>query len=109
MELKARECPYCHRQVALKTCSKFLLRGTAYHIHCNHCNAELALIKEPIPFKWCPLIGFLSTVIPAIYFLFILRLGFDKSMLYAAMTGLLAIITISILTFQRSYFKIVYN
>lgn len=109
MKLKARECPHCHHIVSLRTCSKYLLRGTGYSIHCNHCNKELALIKEPIPFKWCPFIGSLSTVIPAVYFLFFLKLGFDRSMLYAAIFGLFAIITISILTFKRSYFKIVYN
>lgn len=109
MELKARECPCCHRTVALKTCSKYLLRGTAYHIHCDHCNAELALIKEPIPFNWCTFIGFLSTTIPAVYFLFFLRLGFNKSMSYAALFGLLAILIISILTFKRSYFKMVFK
>ena len=76
------------------------------YIRCNHCNTELALQKEPIPFNLCSFIGFLSTVIPAVYFLFIIRLGFDKSILYAAIIGLFAVIIISILTFNRSYFKI---
>lgn len=106
MKLKARECPHCHRLVSLKICSKYLLRGTAYTIRCNHCNTELALQKEPIPFNLCSFIGLLSTVIPAVYFLFIIRLGFDKSILYAAIIGLFAVIIISILTFNRSYFKI---
>lgn len=107
MELKARECPNCRRLVSIRTCSKYLLRGTNYSIYCNHCNKELALIKEPIPFKWCQFIGFLSTVIPAVYFLFFLKLGFDKSMLLAALFGVLGILTVSIFTFKRSYFKIV--
>ena len=83
------------------------LRGTAYHIRCNHCNAELALIKEPVPFKWCPLVGYMSTVIPAVYFLFVRKLGFVESMLYAAIIGLLAVVTIAILTIERCYFKVV--
>lgn len=48
MELKARECPHCHRQVSLQVCSKYLLRGTNYTVRCNHCNTELALVKEPL-------------------------------------------------------------
>ncbi len=107
MEQKARECPHCHRKISIKNCSTYLLRGTATTIHCDHCNTELALIKEPIPFKWCPLIGFLSTFIPAEYFLFIKNLSFAKSMSYAAMIGVVAIIIIGVLTFRRSYFKIV--
>lgn len=107
MELKARECPHCHRMVSIKTCSTYFLRGTAYHIRCNHCNAELALINEPVPFKWCPLIGYMSTVIPAVYFLFVRKFGFVESMSYAAIIGLLAVVTIAILTIEKCYFKVV--
>lgn len=106
MNLKARECPHCHRLVSIKVCSKYLLRGTAYTIHCNHCNTELALIKEPVPFKWCPFVGFISTAIPAEYFLLVQKLSLAKSLTYAATIGVLGIIIISGLTFKRSYFKI---
>lgn len=106
MELKARECPYCHHPIALKRCATYFLRGTAYHIHCNHCDSELALIKEPIPFQWSPFIGCMSTVLPATYCLFVLRLGFLQSMAYAVISGLIAIIIVAIITLKRSYFKI---
>ena len=105
MELKARECPHCHHMVSIKVCSAYLLHGTAHHIHCNHCNAELELVKEPVPFRWCPFIGLVSTALPAVYFLFVLKLGFGRSMSYAALTGLLAINTIAALTLDRCYFR----
>ena len=106
MELKARGCPHCHRSISIKTCSKYLLRGTAYTVRCDHCNTELALVKEPVPFKWCPFAGFASTVIPAEYVLVVQELGLAKSLSYAALFGLFSVIIISILTFKRSYFKI---
>lgn len=109
MAQKARECPHCHRLVSIGTCSTYLLRGTAYTIHCDHCNTELALVKEPVPFKWCPLMGFLSGVIPAEYFLYIKNLGLARSLSYAAVFGVFGLAIIVVLTFQRSYFKIVYN
>lgn len=109
MELKARECPHCRRSVSIKTCSKYLLRGTAYTVRCDHCNTELALIKEPVPFKWCPFAGFAGTVIPAEYFLIVQKLGLAKSLSYAALCGLFVVVIISILTFKRCYFKIANN
>lgn len=105
MELKARECPHCHGMVSIRICSAYLLHGTAYYIRCNHCNAELALVKEPVQFKWCPFIGMISTVIPAVYFLFVQKLEFVQSMSKAALIGLLAIITIAALTLDRCYFR----
>lgn len=105
MELKARECPHCHRIVSIGVCSAYFFHGTAYHIHCNHCDAELALVKEPVPFKWCPFIGLMSTTIPAVYFLFVLELGCGRSMSYAALIGLSAIIAIAGLTLDRCYLR----
>lgn len=107
MELKERECPHCHGQVSLKVCRKYILRGTAYTVRCNHCNTELALVKEPIPFKWCPFMGFVSTAVPAEYFLFIRKLGFARSMTYAALIGIFCLGIIILLTFKRIRFKVV--
>ncbi len=105
MELKARECPHCHRQVSLQVCSKYLLRGTNYTVRCNHCNTELALVKEPIPFNYCVMAGFLSGVIPAQYCLYILKMGLIQSMTYAIMLGLIAEIVCIMLTFKKIKFK----
>ncbi len=105
MRLKVRECPYCHRLVSIKVCSKYLLRGTVYTVYCNHCNTELALTKEPIPFKWCLLAGFLSTMVPAEFFLYVLKLGLVKSLLCAALIGIIVIGVISLLILGRIRFK----
>lgn len=105
MRLKVRECPHCHRLVSIKVCSKYLLRGTAFTVYCNHCNTELALTKEPIPFKWCLLAGFLSTMVPAEFFLYVLKLGLVKSLLCAALIGIIVIGVISLLILGRIRFK----
>ncbi len=106
MEINARECPYCHRPVSLKVCAKYLLRGTAYTIRCNHCDTELALIREPIPFKWCCCAGFISTAIPAEYFLFIKRLGLIRSLGYAAVIGMIVLFIISVMILKNCRFKV---
>ncbi len=106
MELKARECPHCHRLVSMKVCSKYILCGTAYTVCCNHCNTELALVKQPVPFQWCMFAGFLSTVIPAEYFLYVQNLGLARSLLYAALIGLLGVGIVSILVLKGIRFKI---
>ncbi len=106
MELKARECPHCHQKVSINVCSEYFLHGTAYEVHCNHCNTGLMLIKEPIPFKWCPLAGFLCVVIPAEYFLYIKNLGLIESLSYAAIFGMFGLLVCMILTLNRIYFKI---
>lgn len=105
MNLKERECPHCRRQVSVGVCSRYFLRGTAYTVRCNHCDTELALVKEPIPFKWCPFAGFLSAVIPAEYFLFVRHLGLAKSLSYAAVCSAATVCIIAVLTIKRIYFK----
>ena len=105
MNPKARECPHCRRQVSVEVCSKYFLRGTAYTVRCNHCDTELALIREPVPFKWCPLAGFLSVVIPGEYFLFVRHICLIKSLTYAALFGILTIGVIAFYTIKRIYFK----
>lgn len=109
MDLRPRECPCCHRLVSTKVCSKYILHGTSYTVRCNHCNAELALVKVPMPFTWCLFAGFMSTTIPAEYFLFVQKLGLAKSLSYAALIGACGIAIIAMLTFQRIYFKTVYD
>ncbi len=103
--LKARECPFCHQEVSFKECSSYFLYGTDHTIRCNHCNRKLALTREPIPFNLCVNAGFVMGVIPAVYFLFIQKLGFVRSMTYTVMLCLLMIVIVSILTYRRIYFK----
>lgn len=106
MKSRARECPHCHRQVSIKVCSRYLLRGTAYTVYCNHCNTELALVREPVPFQWCTLAGFLSTVVPAEYFLYVQKLGLARSLSYAALIGILGVCIVSVLVFKGIRFRI---
>lgn len=106
MELKARECPHCHHQVSMTVCSKYFLRGTAYTVYCNHCNTELALVKEPVPFQWCVFAGFLSTVIPAEYFLYVQKLGLARSLSYAALIGVLGVGIVCMLVLKGIRFRI---
>lgn len=108
MGLKARECPHCHRKVSINVCSEYFLHGTAYEVNCNHCNTRLTLTKEPIPFKWCPLAGFLCGIIPAEYFFFIRNLDLIQSLSYSAFIGALGILVCMILTLNKIYFKIAY-
>lgn len=106
MQLKARECPHCHQMVSINVCSEYFLHGSLYVVHCNHCNTRLTLTKEPIPFKWCPIAGFLCGLIPAEYFLLIRKLGLTESLSYAALIGILGIIVCMIFTLNKIYFKI---
>lgn len=109
MNLKSRECPNCHRLVSIKTCSTYFLHGTSRSVHCNHCDTELMLPKEPIPFKWCVFAGFVCGVVPAEYFLYIRQLGLSKSLLYATLIGLLGLVVCMILILNKIYFKKVLN
>lgn len=106
MELNARECPHCHQLVSFRVYSKYFLHGKAYTVNCNHCNTKLTLIKEPIPFKWCPFAGFLCGLIPAEYFLFIQKLNLVKSLSYAASIGIVGLLICMILTLNKIYFKV---
>lgn len=106
MELKARECPHCHKMVSINVCSEYFLHGSAYVVQCNHCDTRLTLVKEPIPFKWCPFAGFLCGIIPAEYFLFIKKLGLVESLSYAAFIGILGLLVCMILTLTKIYFKV---
>lgn len=106
MRHKTQECPNCHRKVSLRLCMNYLLHGTSYRIRCNHCNAELSLLREPIPFKWCPLIGFLSTVVPAEFMLFYLNLSLLKSLIYSALIGSIVIMLMSIYTIRKIKFRV---
>ena len=75
-------------------------------MRCNHCNTELALVKEPLPFNYCVMAGFLSGVIPAQYCLYILKTGFIKGMLCGALSGLMCLAVISILVFKNIRYKL---
>ena len=109
MNLKSRECPHCHHLVSIKICSTYFLHGTLRSVRCNYCDTELVLQKEPIPFKWCFFAGFVCGVIPAEYFLFILKLGLAKSLLFALLIGLLGLVVCMILILNKIYFKKVLN
>ena len=53
--------------------------------------------------------GFVCGVVPAEYFLFILKLGLAKSLLFALLIGLLGLVVRMILILNKIYFKKVLN
>lgn len=102
--MKARECPYCHKRISISRCSYYFWRGTDYSIHCNHCHKEVWLEREPIPFMYCVCAGFIVTVLPMNFFLYYMKFGFLKSMLYTLPIFTIAEIVIMILTLRKMKF-----
>lgn len=103
--MKSRECPYCHHTISIKRCLKYLLLGTNHATQCNHCNRSVKLEKEPIPFHYCVIAGFISMVAPMELFLYVGKLSFGRSLLYSLPFVLICILIIAILTLRRIYFK----
>ena len=98
--MEARECPYCHKKISRYKCSYYFFRGTNYTIHCNHCNAEVRLLKEPIPFNYCFFLGICISYGFMSFFLYILKIDFINSLLYT-----LPIITIFIVALMALILK----
>ena len=46
--MKARECPYCHKEISRYKCSHYFFHGTNSPIRCNHCNSEVKLSTNEI-------------------------------------------------------------
>ena len=103
--MKNRECPYCHETVSLKRCLKYLLKGTDYDTVCDHCGRSIKLAKEPFPFKYGFLIGFLSMVLPMNLFLYIYHLPFLQSLLYTLPFVIGCIVVIAVITLCRIIFS----
>ncbi|EHO70214.1 hypothetical protein HMPREF9944_01421 [Segatella maculosa OT 289] len=103
--MKNRECPYCHRKIALKRCLRYFYRGTNYATTCNHCGKEIRLTKEPVPFMYCFCAGILSAYVPSYFFLYRLHWPFLKAVLYDLPFLFLCTTACTILTFKRLFFK----
>lgn len=104
-EMKTRECPYCHKKVAIKNCLKYIVRGTKYSTTCNHCGNEIWLEKEPLPFLYCVSAGFLIAYIPMQFCIHYWQMDFISSLIYCLPLVVFAEIASIILTMKRIYFK----
>ncbi len=103
--MKTRECPYCGKIISLKNCLKYLFKGTSYPTTCNHCHRKVELVKEPLPFKYCVIAGFLSIYLPMNFFLYISKLSFLEALLYTLPFFILCVGVIAFLTFRNMFFK----
>lgn len=102
---KARECPYCHEIISLRRCLKYMYRGTNYTTVCNHCNRSVKLEKEPVPFIYCVVAGFLSIYLPMQVFLYVCKMSFVQSLIYSLPFIVACISVIIFLTFRRMRFS----
>ena len=103
--MKTRECPYCHKKVSISNCFKYIIRGTKYSTTCNHCEHEIWLEKEPLPFTYCVVVGFLIIYIPLQFCIYYLHMDFISSVIYCMPLAVIAEIASIILTLKRIYFK----
>lgn len=103
--MKTRECPYCHQIISLKRCLKYIYRGTNYATICNHCNRSVKLEKEPMPFKYCVFVGFLSIYVPMQLFLYVCKMSFIQSLIYSLPIVVACISVVTFLTFRRIHFS----
>ena len=99
-----RECPYCHKNISISRCSHYFLHGTNYSIRCNHCNQEVKLLKEPISFNYCFIIGFCISYGFMSFFLYFLKLDFIESLLYTLPIIIVFLLITMILTLKRIIF-----
>lgn len=102
--MKARECPYCHKKISIYKCSYYFFRGTNYSIHCNHCKEEVKLLKEPISFNYCFLLGICISYGFMNLFLYILKIDFFNSLLYTLPIITIFIVALMALTLKRIIF-----
>lgn len=103
--MKNRECPYCHKEIALKRCFLYIYRGTNYSTRCNHCSHKVMLVREPVPFMYCVCAGFLSIYIPTSLFLYYYHFSFWKAALCSLPFALICFIVCVVLTSKRLFFK----
>lgn len=103
--MEVRECPYCHKKVSLRNCLKYILRGTGYPTTCNHCGRELWLAKEPMPFNYCVIAGFLLMYIPIQFCIYYCHMDLVTAVSYCWPIAVIAELVSIILTLRRIYFK----
>ncbi len=103
--MESRECPYCHKKISLKRCSKYMLKGTKDTTTCDKCGNEVKLIREPIPFIYCVWWGILCGYLPIQFYLYVCDFSFMKSVLCTLPLALILFIGIAIGTFRNMYFE----
>ena len=102
--MKARECPYCHKEISRYKCSHYFFHGTNSPIRCNHCNREVKPSQEPIPFNYCFFLGICISYGAMNFFLYILKKDFISSLLYTFPIITILIVTLMALILKKIIF-----
>ena len=103
-KMKARECPYCHKEISRYKCSHYFFHGTNSPIRCNHCNREVKPSQEPIPFNYCFFYGICISYGAMYFFLYILKQDFISSLLYTFPIITILIVTLMALILKKIIF-----
>lgn len=100
-----RTCPHCHKKVSIINCLFYVIRGVGFSIQCNHCGNGIIPEKEPIPFHFAFISGFLAIVVPMQISLYVFHNNFLDSLVYGIFALSLDIIILIILTITTIKFK----
>ena len=103
-KMKARECPYCHKEISRYKCSHYFFHGTNSTIRCNHCNGEVKPSQEPIRFNYCFFLGICISYGAMNFFLYILKKDFISSLLYTFPIITILIVTLMALILKKIIF-----